>query len=191
MWGSRSQCRSADRACHSRCRIMQLFRASLAMQRCSAHRSGSGTAGVAPAQPYCSGTVRVAAAHLVLQWHSNDSARVFAAITAQAAANATFKTKHLAQLVLQRHSPRCSGTACVLQSILQRHSPCCSGAARAAALRPCCSGAARAAALQPVLQRYSPCCSCTAVLQWHSPCCSNTARVAVVPSVLQQYSLIS
>ena len=144
---------------------MQLFRASLAMQRCSAHRSGSGTAGVAPAQPYCSGTVRVAAAHLVLQWHSNDSARVLAAITAQAAANATFKTQHLAQLVLQRHSPRCSGTACVLQSILQRHSPCCSGAARAAALQP--------------------------VLQWRSQSCSITARVAAVQSVLQLHSRVA
>ena len=155
---------------------MQLFRASLAMQRCSAHRSGSGTAGVAPAQPYCSGTVRAAAAHLVLQWHSNDSARGLP------------------------HSPCCNGTACVTaaQPMLRCYSPCCSGTVRITTAQsvlhqhsPCCSITARFPATHPFTT--STCTSCVAaaltVLQRQSPCCSSTVRVAAVDRMLQWYIL--
>ena len=65
-WGSRSQCSSADPACHPRCRNMQLFSASLAMQRCSDHRWSCSKCNF---QNKSSCSARAAATQPLLQWH--------------------------------------------------------------------------------------------------------------------------
>ena len=117
---------------------------------------------------------------------------------AVAKANTAFKTNHLAQLVLLRHSHCSSGTATVVvaQLIVQQHCMCVAAAKRL----QCCSGAAcavqrKGASAQPVLKRHCPCCSdCTArvaterpvftaakpVLQRRSPYCSSTDCTATV-----------
>ena len=129
-----------------------LQRTQLAMQRCSAPRS------------HC--TPASAVQCVCRSW-------------AVAKANTAFKTNHLAQLVLLRHSHCSSGTATVVvaQLIVQQHCMCVAAAKRL----QCCSGAACVAAAQPVLQLHNMCCSgiaCVAaaqpVLQRHCLCCSGT-----------------
>ena len=131
-WGSRSQCSSADPACHPRCRNMQLFSASLAMQRCSDHRWSCSKCNF---QNKSSCSARAAATQPLLQWHCP-------CCTGTA--------------ILQRHIHCCSSRARVaaVDRMLQLHS-------HVVAAQPVLQLHTRLPRAQPLLQWHSSCISIT------------------------------